>query len=337
MKIGLAYDLKQEVSATAAAPDDALEEYDSAETINLLSVAIESAGHQTVRLGGGRQFLNNILETNVDFVFNISEGRGNYRGREAQVPAVLEMLGIPYSGADPQTLAIALDKPLTKQLLRSVGITTPKWHVFKSADDLRDLDWAGFRFPAFIKPAFEGSSKGIRLTSMANSPDEVAELVTTLLYSYGQAVMAEEFIDGDEVTCGIIGNFAVDAAEPLVLPMRIVPRQKSGHFIYSLEIKRDYKQLVDYEYPARLSPKIISGIKDQARTIFTTLGCRDFSRIDFRIATDGTPYFLEINPLPGLSVDSDLYILVTQMGWSHDRLIKTVLAGAMARYPQLCR
>lgn len=336
MKIGLAYDLKQSVAAAAAAPEDALEEYDSIETVSLLSAAIESVGHQPVKLGGGREFLENILSERVDFVFNISEGRGGYRSREAQIPAVLEMLGIPYSGADPQTLAVALDKPLTKKIVQLAGVTTPQWRFLSSPGEAKHADWHGFRFPAFVKPAFEGSSKGIRLTSTAASPDEVISQVEKLFKSYGQPVIAEEFIDGDEVTCGVIGNLTGDGVSPLVLPMRIVPRHKSGPFIYSLEVKRDYKKLVDYEFPARLPASVIERIKSQALIVFDTLGCRDFTRMDFRIAADGTPYFLEVNPLPGLSLDSDLFILVTMMGWSHSRLVQTILASALARYPRLC-
>ncbi|APV44403.1 D-alanine--D-alanine ligase [Dehalogenimonas formicexedens] len=333
MKIGLAYDLKQSITATPAAPVDALEEYDSAETVNLLAAAIEQAGHQPVKLGGGREFLDNVLGNPVDFVFNISEGRGAYRSREAQVPSVLEMLGIPYSGADPQTLAIALDKPLTKQIVQLAGVKTPQWRFFAKPEEARHADWDDFRFPAFVKPAFEGSSKGIRLTSTAGSPAEVIDHVEKLFEGYGQAVIAEEFIDGDEVTCGVIGNISPGKPQPLVLPMRIVPRQKNGPFIYSLEVKRDYKKLVDYEFPAQLPPAVIDRIKSQALTVFGTLGCRDFTRMDFRIAADGTPHFLEVNPLPGLSLDSDLFIIATGMGWSHARLIVTILENAISRYP----
>ena len=332
MKIGLAYDLKQSVTTSPAAPVDALEEYDSAETVSLLAAAIEQAGHQPVKLGGGREFLKNALGNPVDFVFNISEGRGAYRSREAQVPSVLEMLGIPYSGADPQTLAIALDKPLTKQIVQLAGVTTPQWRFFTKPEEARHTDWHDFRFPAFVKPAFEGSSKGIRLTSTAADPSEVIDHVKQLFEGYGQPVIAEEFIDGDEVTCGVIGNITVDGPQPLVLPMRIVPRDKKGPFIYSLEVKRDYKKLVDYEFPAKLPPDVIDRIKSQALTVFRTLGCRDFTRMDFRIAADGTPYFLEVNPLPGLSLDSDLYIITTMMGWSHARLIQTILSAALARH-----
>lgn len=336
MKIGLAYDLKQAVTASAAAPDDALEEYDSAETVNLLAAAIRSAGHEPVALGGGRSFLNQVLETGVDFVFNIAEGRGAYRSREAQVPSVLEMLGIPYSGADPQTLAVALDKPLTKRILQTAGVATPRWQVFESPADIDHADWSLFKFPVFAKPAFEGSSKGIRFSAVAETSDKAAQEIARLLESYRQPVLLEEFIDGDEVTCGIIGNLKADGTDPLVWPLRVVPRQKSGPFIYSLEVKRDYRNLVDYEFPAALPAPVLERIKQQALLVFRTLGCRDFSRVDFRITPDGTPWFLEINPLPGLSLDSDLYIMASSLGWSHEMLIQSVLFAALERYPELC-
>ncbi|MDV2990085.1 MAG: D-alanine--D-alanine ligase [Dehalogenimonas sp.] len=336
MKIGLAYDLKEAVTASAAGPDDALEEYDSAETVNLLAAAIRSAGHEAVALGGGSAFLKRILETDIDFVFNIAEGRGAYRSREAQVPSVLEMLGIPYSGADPQTLAVALDKPLTKRILQTAGVATPRWQVFAAPADIAAADWGLFTFPVFAKPAFEGSSKGIRFSAVADTPEQAAREIVRLLESYRQPILVEEFIDGDEVTCGIIGNPAAGDAEVLVWPLRVVPRQKSGPFIYSLEVKRNYRNLVDYEFPAALPEPVLAKIKQQALTVFQNLGCRDFSRVDFRVSADGTPWFLEVNPLPGLSLDSDLYIVAVALGWSHERLIQSVLGAALARYPELC-
>src|SRR4030043_145536 len=127
MKIGLSYDLKEEINAGQTSPEDALEEYDYPETIELIASALEAGGNLVVRLGGGKMFLNHILTENVDIVFNIAEGRGNYRSREAQVPSVLEMLNIPYTGSDPQCLAICLDKPITKKLAAAAGVSTPRW------------------------------------------------------------------------------------------------------------------------------------------------------------------------------------------------------------------
>src|SRR5208283_6186897 len=143
MRIGLAYDLKKSITPVteASAPEDALEEYDSEQTVDLLAEAVIGLGHTPVRLGGGREFLNNILSTKVDFVFNIAEGRGSCRSREAQVPSVLEMLSIPYSGSDPQTLAVALDKPLTKEIISDTGVRTPAWLTFTHERELEGADW----------------------------------------------------------------------------------------------------------------------------------------------------------------------------------------------------
>src|SRR4030043_356368 len=168
MRIGISYDLKIAVTEHHKV-DDALEEYDSPETLEVISGALETKGHRIVRLGGGVQFLDNIRREKADFVFNISEGRGNYRSREAQVPSVLEMLEIPYPGSDPQTLAVCLDKPVTKKLVAAEGIPTPKWLLISDEEELGGVNWVGFPFPAIVKPAYEGSSKGIRLTSLADN------------------------------------------------------------------------------------------------------------------------------------------------------------------------
>src|SRR4030042_3544393 len=125
MRIGLSYDLKEEGPRTETSPEDYLEEYDSLETIEAIAKAVEARSRSVVRLGGGKDFLINILQENVDLVFNIAEGLGNHRSREAQVPSVLEMLNLPYTGSDPLCLAICLDKPLTESLLASAGGVTP--------------------------------------------------------------------------------------------------------------------------------------------------------------------------------------------------------------------
>lgn len=330
MQIGLSYDLKEAVPLEQASPEDAREEYDSAETVELIASSLKAKGHSVIMLGGGKEFLVNILHENVDIVFNIAEGRGNYRSRESQVPSVLEMLGIPYSGSDPQCLAICLDKPLTKKLVAAAGVCTPKGQVITNTRELKETDWDNFPFPAIIKPAFEGSSKGIRLASLVDSPQQMTDLVSWLLECYCQPVMVEEFIDGDEVTVGIVGN-----SPPVVLGMmRILPKKKERHFVYSLEVKRDYKVLVDYECPAKLEQNVLEKIREYSLKAFAALGCRDFARVDFRINSEGIPYFLEINPLPGLGTYSDLVIMAIKMGWTHPKLIGVVLDAAIERYPQ---
>ncbi len=330
MRIGLSYDLKETIPLEQNNTDDALEEYDSLETVEFISSALEAKGHSVVRLGGGSTFLVNIRHQDVDIVFNIAEGRGNYRSREAQVPSILEMLDIPYTGSDPQCLAICLDKPVTKKLVMAAGVNTPKWLVIADKKDLAQISWYRFPFPAIIKPAYEGSSKGIRLTSLVYSVNQAQEEVGRVFDCYQQPIMVEGFIDGDEVTVGIIGN----NLPRIVGIMRVLPRRKNGHFIYSLEVKRDYLNLVDYECPARLEKEVLNEIAASSLKVFKALGCRDFARLDFRVSPEGVPYFLEINPLPGLGTYSDLVIMAIKMGWTHQELIGAVLDSALERYPK---
>jgi D-alanine-D-alanine ligase len=333
MKIGLAYDLKDEVASTPNLPEDALEEYDSPETIEAITAVIESMGHSAIKIGGGREFLANILQSNVDFVFNISEGQGNYKSREAQVPSALEMLGVPYSGSDPQCLTICLDKPLTKTLVATAGVRTPRWHLVSDYKQLNSLT-TDVPLPAFVKPAYEGSSKGIRLGSRVETAAQASEIAAGLLEKYLQPVMIEEFIAGDEVTVGMLGN-----CPPSVLGiMRVLPKQNNAHFIYSLEVKREYEQLVDYECPAHLDTATLKEITDFSLTVFKLLGCRDFARLDFKLDPQGVPYFLEINPLAGLNPkSSDLPIMAYKLGWTYQSLITAILNTALQRYPQCVR
>lgn len=330
MRIGLSYDLKETIAPQQASCDDAFEEYDSSETVELIAAALEAEGHTVTMLGGGREFLGKILRDKVDFVFNIAEGRGTHRSREAQVPSILEMLDIPYSGSDPQCLAICLDKPLTKKLVASEGVSTPNWRVINDRQELRQIDSCDFPFPAIIKPAYEGSSKGISLTSVVEDAKQAIEVIENLLEKYQQPAMMEEVILGDEVTVGIVGN-----SPPRVLDMmHIIPKRKDGYFLYTLEVKRNYLELVDYECPAGLEEKVLHRLQTSSLKAFNALGCRDFARLDFRISTAGVPYFLEINPLPGLGTHSDLVIMAKMMGWSHRQLISNVLNAAIERYPQ---
>lgn len=331
MLIGLTYDLKECVPKSHTSPDDSLEEYDSPETVDAIESVLRSQGHEVVKLGGGSTFLKNVLNNRADIVFNISEGIGNYRSREAQVPAILEMLNIRYTGSDPQCLAICLDKNLTKKLVSSEGIRTPEWFLVSTVDDLSRLKSQHPPFPVFIKPAYEGSSKGIRLGSKVNNMAQASELALRLLEDYHQPIIIERFIPGDEITVGVIGN----TNPQIVGIMRVLARQTPSTFIYSLEVKRNWENLVDYECPAKLKKSTLNEIAELSLHAFKILGCRDFARIDFRLDPNNLPWFLEINPLPGLNpYSSDLPIMVKKMGWQYEKLILSTLNAAIERYAQ---
>ncbi len=329
MRIGLAYDLKTGVT-TNSCLEDALEEYDSPETLDIIETTFRNRGDEVIRLGGGDEFLTAIRSERVDLVFNISEGRGSYRSREAQVPAVLEMLGIPYTGSDPLCLAVSLDKPIAKKLVKADGILTPRWLTLGGEAEVAAAGWDTFPFPKIIKPAYEGSSKGIRLTSLVHNVPEAEAEASRIITDYRQPAMVEEFIGGDEVTVGIIGN----SCPKVVGMMRIIPKVKTDNFMYSLEVKRDYINQVEYEAPVNLPKPVLDKLATAGLAVFKSLGCRDFARVDFRISPTGEPYFIEINPLPGLGTYSDLVIMTGKLGGTHEGLINAVLDATLERYPQ---
>jgi D-alanine-D-alanine ligase len=328
MRIGITYDLKVDLSDRPDLPDDFQEEFDSPATVAAIAQVLRGLGHQVEQLGDGRELLERLLADPPDFVFNFAEGQGIGRCREARVPAVLEMLGIPYTGSDPLTLAATLDKDCAKRLAASAGVAVPKGLIVSRDDQSALAERSRFNdFPVIVKPAWEGSSKGIRNKCLVDDPRELASVVNSLLEDYGQPVLVEEYIRGDELTVGVIGN-----SPPRVVGiMRVMPNGPADRFVYSLEVKRDWQRQVRYECPARLAAADTKAVESAALRAYRALGCRDLSRLDFRLR-DGVPYFLEVNPLPGLNPDySDLVILARGVGWTYERLIETVLQEAIAR------
>jgi D-alanine-D-alanine ligase len=270
-----------------------------------------------------------LLDDPPEFVFNVAEGQGVSRSREARVPAVLDMLGIPYSGSDPLTLAVTLDKDCAKRLVsgQCPSLTVPIGVTVASAQDPRQTALPDF--PLIAKPAWEGSSKGIRSTCLVRSEQELHRIVAQLQRDHRQPVLLEEFIDGDELTVGVIGN-----RNPHVLGvMRVVPLVDAAEpFLYSLEVKRDWRRRVRYEAPPPYSLELLARVESAALEAYRALGCRDICRIDFRLHPARGPVFLEANPLPGLNpVSSDLVLLAYQVGWTYERLIRAIFEEALSR------
>ena len=363
MRIGITYDLKVDrvgEEPDGPFPDDLQEEFDSPETIESIATALRDLGHEVEMLGDGRELLERLLADPPDFVFNLAEGQGVSRSREARVPAVLDMLGIPYTGSDPLTLAVTLDKDCAKRLVQAAGVAVPRGFIVEDREhEDRETRRNGdtetgtataavsdsspclrvsvspclipfnpqLSFPLIVKPAWEGSSKGIRHNCLVTRAEELDSAIAALEQDHRQPVLVEEFIDGDELTVGVLGN---DPPQVLGI-MRVLPRQPTPRFIYSLEIKRDFQRQVRYECPAQILPTSLEAVRQAALTAYRALGCRDVARIDFRLR-DGIPYFLEINPLPGLNPQtSDLVIQARLCGWSYPKLIETILQAATER------
>lgn len=333
MDIGIAFDLRADfdTQATADLPEDALDEYDSASTVEAIEAALRSRGHRVVRLGGGRRFLAGILETPPDIVFNIAEGRGS-RSREAHVPAVCEIVGVPCTHSDPLTMGMTLDKGIAKRVVRSAGVPTPAFVVIERALDLGRLAAAleALVYPLFVKPLYEGSSIGIDDRSRVLDPAALEERVLALLAAYGEPVLVEEFCSGVELTIPIIGDCRAPRA---IGTMEIAPLQVPGDaFIYSNDVKHNWEAQVAYHVPPRLPAADVERAEAVALAAFTALGCRDVARVDVRFAASGEPQFIECNPLPGLAPDySDIAIAWAATGRRYEDLVLEILDQACAR------
>ncbi len=308
MRIGLTYNLKPEGAA-----GDRYEEFDSIETIEALESALHHCGHEPVRLGWGATMLDVLAASPVDGVFNLAEGVGG-RGRESQVPATLEMLGIPCTGSDAVAIGITLDKALAKLLAKAHGIPTAPW-VVVTTDNSQPT---ALHYPLFVKPAAEGSSMGVTAKSLCRNEAELHDAVARVR-TYGP-VLIEEFLPGDEYTVGIL-------AGKVIAVMQVVPKSNAENFFYSIEVKRDYERRVEYRIVQE--PRVAKVALD----IWTAFGLRDVARVDVRCDRDGVPNFVEVNPLPGVHpVRSDLVILAKAAGWAYDQLIDGIMASAEERW-----
>ena len=287
MKIALVYDEAPDTACPDGVPEDFGAEYEDAPTIEAMLEAIRANCHDAVPLALGEDFPARVRELAPDMAFNIAEG---VRGptRESIVPAWLDQLGVPYTGPDGLTLAMSLDKALTKTLAAAAGVRTPPFRRVSHLDDLAGCD---LEFPLFVKPNSEGSSMGVRRSSLVNTRQDLKSQVAWVLETYREDCLVEEFAPGREFCVAMLGN-----GEPEVLP--IVEVRSPGSF-YSYEDKSEHhKELV---CPAQLEQGAAEEMREMAREILRALRCRDLARADFKVDVAGRPSFLEINPLPGLS------------------------------------
>ncbi|HME92553.1 MAG TPA: ATP-grasp domain-containing protein, partial [Myxococcaceae bacterium] len=328
LRVGFAYNVKR-IVPTPDAVEDSEAEYDSPATLQAIREAITSWGHEVVDLEATPELPSLLASTPLDLVFNIAEGLKG-RNRESQVPALLELLDIPYTGSDPATLSIALDKGLAKKIVRDHGIQTPNFQLMTSGKERLLKDFS--RFPLIAKPVAEGSSKGVLSKSVCSSEAELREVVKEILEKYQQPALIEEYVSGREFTVGLLGE-----KRPKVLPpMEIVFLDRSEKTpVYSFQHKLDWNDRIRYDVPAQLDPGQLERLKAAARGAFMALGCRDVARIDFRMDERGRIYFLECNPLPGLTPGwSDLVLIAQGSGLDYRALIGEIMSGAIRRYKE---
>nr|MBN1229542.1 hypothetical protein [Anaerolineae bacterium] len=358
MKIAVLVNLKDNAPEWEGMSQDQWDDLDSPKTINYIIEALESGGHEAAffeaQIVPPFCLIDRLNEYRPDLCFNIAEGHYG-DGREAQIPAILEMLRIPYTGSKVMTLALALDKPMTKRVLAYHGLPTPEFQVFSRADEPIDEDLLDaqeeLKFPMFVKPSREGTGMGVSAESVVRTVAELREQVGRQLQRYNQPILCERFIDGREITVGIVGNLKPTAARrlndrtaPHMLPEELIffpplevdlgAYDESEAMIYTNRIKVELAEDFRWLCPAPLDEALVQQLYLIAAAVFRVTGCDDVARVDFRLSAEegNLPYVLEINPLPGLNPHySDLCVEAKVAGWSYEQLINTIVDLALER------
>jgi D-alanine-D-alanine ligase len=346
-KVALLANLKTNAPRYEGMPEDQWDDLDGELTINALVNAIRAGGHVCEFLEGDITLFDTIRKFNPDICFNICEGHYG-DSRESQVPAILEMLRIPYTGSRILTLALALDKPMTKRILTYHELPTPPFQSFERVDEPLSTEMT---FPLFVKPSREGTGMGVSGRSIVNNIDDLREQVELIINKYQQPALVEKFIEGREITVGVVGNLIgpvarrlpenddaprVQAGLRFFPPMEIDLKPfETTDMVYSNRLKVALADQLNYLCPAPIDDEMIDELNWLAAAVFRVTGALDVSRVDFRLDVndDWKPYILETNPLPGLTPSiSDLVIEAAAEGVEHTHLVNMILDSALDRY-----
>ncbi|HOC24235.1 MAG TPA: ATP-grasp domain-containing protein [bacterium] len=313
-------------------PPDLLAECDSDETISAVQRALAER-HEVVLIESDEFAFHHLQESRPDLVFNMAE-RLSGPNRESQIPTLCEYLNIPYTGSDPLTLGICLDKSRAKEILSYYQIPNPHFWIFDCEDAVPD----GLPLPLMVKPLHEGSSKGIKDNSLVRTSAELRERVGEVSRHYRQPVIVERFLPGREFTVGFIGNNPGLEILPVVeIDHAQLPRGAAP--IYSYEAKWIWdttdKPLAIFKCPADISAELQAGIEDLVRKVVKVLRLKDWGRIDIRLDEKDEPQIIEVNPLPGILPNPDdnscLPKAARAAGYSYNQLILRVVEEAAVR------
>lgn len=307
-------------------PPDADVEYEPEETIAALEAAIRALGHEPVRLGGPRELLARAGRgeaLRVDAALDIAEGERT-RNREAWAPVLLELLAIPALGSDALTRSLSLDKAWTLDVVAAAGVPTVA-HASVESPAEAERAAAALGYPLFVKPRWEGTSKGIRPSSKVASAAVLGAEVQRIVRDYRQPALLEPFLPGAEYTVCVVGT------PPRALPVlqRALDRE-SGIGIHALAYARGASPLLHHT-PGELTPVLEEALGRHALAAFRALRCLDFARADFKCDAEGRPRFLEINPLPTFATDGSFAILAELSGVGYPAFLAEVLAEGLRR------
>ena len=323
MLIGITYDLKTDYLKMGFS-DEEVAEFDTEETVDGIDNALQKLGYETYRIGHVKNLINLIHEGyKWDLVFNICEGlKGT--GREAQVPAVLEIFNIPYTFSDVCIMSLTLNKAFTKHIVMNAGFKTAPFQLINAIEDIETLK---LPFPLFVKPALEGTGKGIDETSLVNNKNELFNTCLDRIKKGYAPLLIETYLSGREFTVGVIGT---SESCKVVGAMEVNYNKNLSNTIYSYENKAHYEGKIKYSIP---EDAVLKSCTDMAAGIWKLLGCTDGGRIDVRMDKDNNLNFIEINPLAGLNlIHSDLPIICYLNGLSYEYLIGEIINSAKKRY-----
>jgi len=323
LRIGFTYDLKADYLALGFS-EYAVAEFDSEVTIEAIAGALESLGHDVVRIGHVKALAARLVAgERWDLVFNIAEGVAGF-GRESQVPALLEAYAIPYTFSDPLVCALTLHKGMAKHVARGYGVPTPDFALVTSPAEAAAVE---LPLPLFVKPVAEGTSKGVTAKSLVKSRAALVEVCTELLAEYREPVLVETFLSGREFTVGILGTGADSRA---LATLEVLLRAEADAAVYSYRNKAQWRELVEYKLLDR--GELRREVEEVALATWKCLGCRDAGRVDVRLDAAGNPQMLEVNPLAGLTPEhSDLPIMAALEGMDFESLIGEILRCTTTR------
>ncbi len=288
-------------------------------TVNAVESALKFHGHDVALIPASLHMLSDIEKIgDIDVIFNVCTGINNKR-EQANIIAMLELLGIPFVGSPLSTQIIGLHKGLAKRIVRSVGVPTTNFQVFRTGEEILD---ESLKFPLIVKPDREGSSLGITDDSVVFNRDELYGKANDIIKDFNQPALVEEFIAGREFTIGVMGH-----EDPQVLPILEILYDRDEGFM-SLHIKA--QDQVGQVCPANLSGKKTEELKEYALMAYNALECSGYARIDVRMDRSENPYFIEINTLPGMQPGySDFPRTAKAAGYSYNELIEELLQQAL--------
>ncbi|GBC84115.1 Vancomycin B-type resistance protein VanB [bacterium HR11] len=305
-------------------------------TIDQLKDALRSlSGYRFIYLDDHDRLVEHLtrLKGKIDFVFNLcDEGFGNDYARELHVPALLEILGIPYTGAGPQCLAYCYDKSLVRGVAKEMGIPVPEAIFIRPEDTTFELPMS---FPVIVKPNFGDSSFGITVRSVCSTIEELSAAIEEIRtkFGYEKPILVEEFLTGKDLTVGIIGNPPDDY---IVLPIAeedysVLPPGLPPICGYEAKWLPDSPYWKLRSIPADLPDDVEKAIIEDCLQLFQRLGCRDYARFDWRLDAEGRPKLLEVNPNPGWCWDGHLAKMAALQGMSYTEMLLAILQAAERR------